>query len=66
MKNIKYNIEILENKKINLEEILENNIINKEKHLLNELNKNKTNSQKTYHEILNIFQENNIETDIEL
>ena len=69
MKNIKYNIEILENKKINLEETiknLENNIINKEKHLLNELNKNKTNSQKTYHEILNIFQENNIETDIEL
>ena len=42
MKNIKYNIEILENKKINLEETIkkfENNIINKEKHLLNELNK---------------------------
>ena len=38
----------------------------KEKNLINKLDKNKINSEKTYNEILNIFQENNIETDIEL
>ena len=32
----------------------------KEKNLINKLDKNKINSEKTYNEILNIFQENNI------